>query len=669
MNLLRKRVSIAAVAILTAPLFAVAAFAQQETTPQAPPQPATPPTAAPAPPPPDDPLGADLFQAISYGTAADVKALLAKGAQVEGKNWLGITPLMWAATVGKRDICVALVEAGANVNTSGRLGTALNFAEMGGNADVVRYLVAKGAVVTKDRADEITPLMTAAENGRVDLMRLLIARSKADVNAPDAEGTTPLMYAARRGQSAAVRFLLSAGAKAGAKDIHGRTALMYAAQNGYPECVTLLAPKAGGSLNARDKAGNTALHLAARYTEDAVTLRALLRAGADRSAKDARGRTALGIARARGNSVAATVLRGGSGAPGRTTVSFSGQAASSLEQQARTAAERGLRRIEQSSATFAERATCVSCHHEGLGLMASGLAKERGLRFDRILASAGVQKVLKGDEAVADQVQAVVPNPALDKHIPGNDMGEVVPMVAFVYSGLLAQGQPAGETQSALMAIAARQQAPDGHFGFLLRRAPVQSSLFTTTALTVQLLKAYMPKDRAAETATRLAKAQKWLLATKPVTNEDRAFRLLGLKWAGAPAAEVARAAAELRAAQRPDGGWAQEGPVRSGADAAYTRSDAYATGQALYALHVGGGVPTTSETYRRGVKYLLRTQDDDGSWFVNKRAIPGNTYFDGGFPHGQSQYISYGASCWATMALTLAAQPEAPGRLAVNRP
>ncbi|HEU4752472.1 MAG TPA: prenyltransferase/squalene oxidase repeat-containing protein, partial [Armatimonadota bacterium] len=105
-------------------------------------------------------------------------------------------------------------------------------------------------------------------------------------------------------------------------------------------------------------------------------------------------------------------------------------------------------------------------------------------------------------------------------------------------------------------------------------------------------------------------------------------------------------------AAQRPDGGWAQNPKLKS---------DAYATGQALFALNQGAEVPASDPAYRRGVEFLLRTQDDDGSWFVNKSVMPGNLYFDTGFPHGQSQYISQVATGWATLALVLAAGPEPP--------
>ena len=75
--------------------------------------------------------------------------------------------------------------------------------------------------------------------------------------------------------------------------------------------------------------------------------------------------------------------------------------------------------------------------------------------------------------------------------------------------------------------------------------------------------------------------------------------------------------------------------------------------------------MPVTHEAYRRGVNFLLRTQDEDGSWYVSKRAMPANNYLDAGFPHGESQYISYGATAWATMALMLATEPPARARQA----
>jgi hypothetical protein len=80
--------------------------------------------------------------------------------------------------------------------------------------------------------------------------------------------------------------------------------------------------------------------------------------------------------------------------------------------------------------------------------------------------------------------------------------------------------------------------------------------------------------------------------------------------------------------------------------------SDAYATGQALYALQVAE-VNAKEGLYRRGAEFLLRTQLDDGTWFVRTRAFGVQAYFETGFPHGPSQFISATATAWATIALT----------------
>ena len=91
-------------------------------------------------------------------------------------------------------------------------------------------------------------------------------------------------------------------------------------------------------------------------------------------------------------------------------------------------------------------------------------------------------------------------------------------------------------------------------------------------------------------------------------------MRLLGLVWGRAPRAVIDEAARELASAQRTDGGWAQLPALPS---------DAYATGQALVALRESGLFNPASPAFIRGVKYLLGTQEPDGSWHVRGRALP----------------------------------------------
>ncbi len=160
---------------------------------------------------------------------------------------------------------------------------------------------------------------------------------------------------------------------------------------------------------------------------------------------------------------------------------------------------------------------------------------------------------------------------------------------------------------------------------------------FSATALAIRSLQAFGSPGDAEELNARIARAITWLRKNTPVTTDDEVFRLFGLHWAKSDAALLSAAVTKLRNEQNPDGGWSQ---VRG------LNSDAYATGQVLVALHEAGGVRTDDPLYQRGVKYLLETQEPDGSWLVHKRAVPINPYSESGFPHGKFQFISYAGTC-----------------------
>ena len=49
----------------------------------------------------------------------------------------------------------------------------------------------------------------------------------------------------------------------------------------------------------------------------------------------------------------------------------------------------------------------------------------------------------------------------------------------------------------------------------------------------------------------------------------------------------------------------------------------------------------------------VTQKQKPDGSWHVKTRSQPIQKYFESGFPHGQDQFISISATCWAVLALT----------------
>jgi hypothetical protein len=67
-----------------------------------------------------------------------------------------------------------------------------------------------------------------------------------------------------------------------------------------------------------------------------------------------------------------------------------------------------------------------------------------------------------------------------------------------------------------------------------------------------------------------------------------------------------------------------------------------------------------TDAAYRKGVDFLLRTQLEDGSWYVRSRSPKFQPYFQSGFPHDHDQWISSSATAYAVLGLAPAARPVA---------
>jgi squalene cyclase len=193
-----------------------------------------------------------------------------------------------------------------------------------------------------------------------------------------------------------------------------------------------------------------------------------------------------------------------------------------------------------------------------------------------------------------------------------------------------------------------RRQSADGGWRIATHRPPIESSDMEATAIGLRALQSYAPEPQKAEYAKAVERGAAWLTKAQPQTTEDHVFQLLGLAWTHARKDDIQKVARNLMALQQTDGGWGQLPTLAS---------DAYATGQALTALAEAGSLTVTDPAYQRGVKFLLNTQLDDGSWYVRTRAIPVQPYFDSEFPHGSEQFISAAATNWATMALITAAR------------
>lgn len=266
-----------------------------------------------------------LAYAAENGNRDMINVLLSAGANPNGANTRGETPLMYLRDNVTPEVVRDLLSAGADVNVRDEVGSTalMNLSAAAGFEVIKQLLDAGGKIDIKDK-DGNTLLMRAAQNEDPQFLRYLI-KGGLSVNAQNVDGQTPLMMAARSGKAEGLKILLDAGAglnlqtrdlnialmlslgnedpglatillQAGAdpnaKEIEGKTALMLAAEHSHPENVKALID-AGAELNAKDDDGWTAL----MHADQVEVVRVLVNAGADTSIKSKDGETVLGMAR------------------------------------------------------------------------------------------------------------------------------------------------------------------------------------------------------------------------------------------------------------------------------------------------------------------------------------------------------------------------------------
>jgi ankyrin repeat protein len=645
-------------------------------------------------------IAPDYFVILRSGDWHRLRDALDHGVSANARDALGNTPLMLAAVYANVPCMRLLLDRGAAVNVT-NAAAATPLLRVAFDYDKTRLLIDRGADVNARSALGNTALMLAARP--VDSHRTveLLLSHGAEANATNNWGATALMAAAAGGDAASVRLLLKHGAKADAQPAMdprsfiyggGRSALMWAAYRGELEIMKLLID-AGADVNGEGFLGTplsqaawndriaaarllidrgarvdqmshgdsyTPLHWAASSEQrDPGLVKLLLSHGADPNRGGGESvdafmnvdQTPLMLARRRGESPILAALSA-AGATNETpdVVSEDRPPARLLQERldtatVRSAISRALTPLQQTSVqskrAFVEHSShqdCASCHQQFLPLAAIGSARKHEIAVDTEAARQLVEIVKEGDlkNVEGDWQACFHPEPAFTK--------------GYLLFGFATAELPANERTDAWVHHLTVVQAEDGRWCNNLPRPPIQSGDVGATALAVHALQHYSLPGRKAEFADRVDRARRWLRTVKPENNEGRIFQILGLSWAGESRHRLKPLARALVAEQRNDGGWSQLPALKS---------DAYATGEAVYALRIGAGLSGSDPAVERGRRFLLQTQLEDGTWYAHRRAFPFQPTMKSGFPHGRDSWISAAATSWAVLALSLSEETE----------
>lgn len=308
------------------------------------------------------------------------------------------------------------------------------------------------------------------------------------------------------------------------------------------------------------------------------------------------------------------------------------------------AINRGLGFLAKDSVTWKESKQCYECHHAPFTIWALNEGKKQGYAVD--------------DDVLAEMTAWVIGDDYLGRLI--KERGPEQEIVFNEAPLLLALGIEAGKTNDRqdglkkLLASVVNDQGQDGSWKRAKEARPILSSPDTLTTLALLALSSPNAPDLGLEGKTAQDRALQFLLTAKPDEElQPTVLRLILWRRLGRPDAEWKPLEQQLRSAQNEDGGWSQ---------IKLAGSDAYATGQALYAL-AEAGASKEDAAIRRAQAFLAKSQREDGAWAMTSRAIMGN-----GKVATKFEPITHAGSAWAVMGLVRTAPAETKAASAASK-
>lgn len=224
----------------------------------------------------------DFIVAAQHGDLASLKSLVADGANVNQLGEDGSTALHWAAFNNYFEICVLLLENGADVNARGgyQSATPLMWASRNGFVYIARLLLQHGATYNEVDEQGFNPLHLAVHSSNV-LLVIYYVHEYASYGLDALDKTlrrTPLVWAACQGDHMTVDMLVKAGANVHSADSEGMTPLHWATVSKSLDCLEILL-KAGADPTVVNSRNSSCFDIAKETEGEHVLKQALARSG------------------------------------------------------------------------------------------------------------------------------------------------------------------------------------------------------------------------------------------------------------------------------------------------------------------------------------------------------------------------------------------------------
>lgn len=305
--------------------------------------------------------------------------------------------------------------------------------------------------------------------------------------------------------------------------------------------------------------------------------------------------------------------------------------------------DRATAYLQKESADWAQKRVCAACHHTPMAIWGLSEAKQNGYSIDDKYLADTVESVLGNIEKL--RASRIFPDPKAppDPRPQGRGLNMGLPFLAVAASAFPDLTENQKESLKLVVGEIITKQQSDGSWEFFqtLRRPPINETQYTDVAWIIMALDDIGKLSPDDSIRGSLAKARTWLESSHPAElHQEKAMQLILDVRASNSTESIASRVKDLLALQREDGGWSQSIPER--------KSDAFATGQTLYALSLAG-MKKDDPAIQRGIDFLVKTQSPDGSWPMASRSTPD------GSP-GSSKLltpINCASAAWAVLGLT----------------